>query len=183
MIEEIARHLGYERLGRTVPSPWCAGRLLTPPGPAPAAAPVLVGRGITEAMPMPFLAPGELARGRARRDDGITIANPLVAEQSVLRTSLLPGLVEAVAYNWSHRNHGVAPVRDRPHLRRRRRRPLPDERECLGVVLAGREGPAAVPVLQEVVAALGLGDRMQLAATGRRGGRRWPGCTRDGAAS
>ena len=29
------------------------------------------------------------------------------AEQSVLRTSLLPGLLGAVAYNWSHRNHGV----------------------------------------------------------------------------
>ena len=64
---------------------------------------------------MPFLAPGELA-ACGLPDDGITIANPLVAEQSVLRTALLPGLLGAVAYNWSHRNQRRPPLRDRPHV-------------------------------------------------------------------
>ena len=39
---------------------------------------------------MPFLAPGELERSGVRTD-GVVVANPLVAEESVLRTSLLPG--------------------------------------------------------------------------------------------
>ena len=91
---------------------------------------------------MPFLAPGELARC-GLPDDGITIANPLVAEQSVLRTSLLPGLVGAVAYNWSHRNHGVH-LFEIGHTFNRPSSPdadLPDEREALGVVLAGARRP------------------------------------------
>ena len=48
--------------------------------------------------------------------DGIAITNPLVAEESVLRTSLLPGLLKAVAYNASHRNPGVGALRDRPRV-------------------------------------------------------------------
>jgi phenylalanyl-tRNA synthetase beta chain len=102
-------------------------------------------------MPMPFLAPGELAAcGLA--DDGITIANPLVAEQSVLRTALLPGLVGAVAYNWSHRNHGVQ-LFEIGHTFNRPTSPdadLPDERECLGAALAGHDATDAVHLWQFV---------------------------------
>ena len=106
------------------------------------------GRGLSEAMPMPFLAPGELARC-GLPDDGITIANPLVAEQSVLRTSLLPGLVGAVAYNWSHRNHGVH-LFEVGHTFKRPSSPdaeLPDEREWLGAVLAGADAAGGRPPL------------------------------------
>ena len=39
VIEEIARHVGYERLGRTVPKSVGGGPALTHPGPAAAAAP------------------------------------------------------------------------------------------------------------------------------------------------
>lgn len=105
---------------------------------------------------MPFLAPGDLARcGLA--DDGLRIANPLVADQSVLRTSLLPGLVAAVAYNWSHRSHGVR-LFEIGHTFARPASPdapLPDEREQLGVVLAGAEAPAAVHLWQVVAEVLG----------------------------
>src|SRR3546814_19251631 len=88
-------------------------------------------------MPMPFLAPGELTRC-GLPDEGITIANPLVAEQSVLRTSLLPGLVGAVAYNWSHRNHG-ARLFEIGHTFNRPAEPdaeQPDEREGVAAGLA-----------------------------------------------
>lgn len=106
---------------------------------------------------MPFLAPGDLARC-GLPDDGIRITNPLVAEQSVLRTSLLPGLVAAVAYNASHRNHGVSLFEightfNRPVAAEAE---LPDEREVLAVVLAGEEAPAAVHLWQAVVDVLGV---------------------------
>jgi phenylalanyl-tRNA synthetase beta chain len=118
---------------------------------------MLVGRGLTEAMPMPFLAPGELARC-GLPDDGITIANPLVAEQSVLRTALLPGLVGAVAYNWSHRNHGVR-LFEIGHTFARpaaHDADLPDEREALAVVLAGADAAEAVHLWRFVAEAIGL---------------------------
>lgn len=108
---------------------------------------------------MPFLAPGELARC-GLPDEGITIANPLVAEQSVLRTSLLPGLVGAVAYNWSHRNHGVQ-LFEIGHTFNRPAEPdaeLPDEREVLGAVLAGADATDAVHLWRVVAELLRVDD-------------------------
>jgi len=154
--------VGYERLGRTVPKSVVAGRLSPVQARRRLLRQVLYGLGISEAMPNPFLAPGDLDRaGLDAR--GLTISNPLVAEESVLRTSLRPGLFKALAYNASHRYDDVA-LFEVGHTYVPAEGPLPDEREVLGVALAGREGPAVVPVLHEVVAALGLGERMRLAA-------------------
>ena len=161
VIEEIARHVGYERLGRTVPKSVVAGRLSPIQARRRLLRQVLYGLGISEAMPNPFLAPGDLDRAGLDAH-GLTIANPLVTEESVLRTSLRPGLFKAVAFNASHRYDDVA-LFEVGHTYAPAEGPLPEEREVLAVALAGREGPAAVPVLQEVVTALGLGDRMQLA--------------------
>jgi phenylalanyl-tRNA synthetase beta chain len=108
---------------------------------------------------MPFLAPGELARC-GLPDDGIRISNPLVADQSILRTSLLPGLVAAVSYNWSHRSHGVR-LFEIGHTFTRDLAPnaeLPHEPEELAVVLAGAEAPAAVDLWRVVAEVLGTPD-------------------------
>ena len=129
VIEEIARHVGYERLGRTVPKSVVAGRLSPVQARRRLVRQVLYGLGISEAMPNPFLAPGDLGPGRAR-PRGLAIANPLVAEESVLRTSLRPGLLKAVAYNASHRADDVVAVRDRPRLPARRRRRCPTSARC-----------------------------------------------------
>lgn len=159
VIEEIARHHGYTALGRTLPRAATTGTLSPRQAERRRLRATLVGRGLSEAMPMPFLAPGELARC-GLPDDGIRIANPLVAEQSVLRTSLLPGLVGAVASNWSHRNHGVQ-LFEIGHTFNRPARAdaeLPDEREVLGAVLAGAEAPAAVHLWRVVAEVLRLRD-------------------------
>ena len=78
---------------------------------------------------MPFLAPDELARC-GLDDAGIRLANPLVAEESVLRTSLLPGLVQAVAFNAQRRQLGVG-LFEIGHVfgQPREGELLPDERE------------------------------------------------------
>jgi phenylalanyl-tRNA synthetase beta chain len=119
-------------------------------------------------MPNPFLAPGDL--GRAGLDPrGITIANPLASEESVLRTSLLPGLLKAVAYNESHRNAGVS-LFEIGHVYGvpAPGEPLPDEREMLGVALAGRDAMAARAVWDELAAALAWPE-VELAAGERAG--------------
>jgi phenylalanyl-tRNA synthetase beta chain len=157
IIEEIARHHGYTALGRTLPRAATTGSLTTRQLERRRLRATLVGRGLSEAMPMPFLAPGELVRC-GLPDEGITIANPLVAEQSVLRTSLLPGLVGAVAYNWSHRNHGVR-LFEIGHTFNRPATPdadLPDEREVLGAVLAGLDATEAVLLWRVVAEVLGF---------------------------
>ena len=118
----------------------------------------MVGLGCAEVQPNPFLAPGALARcGLATR--GIELVNPLVAEESVLRPSLLPGLIAAVAVNAQHRNVGVAmfeighvfgPPGDGELL--------PDEREVLAVIRAGCDAGAAVEAWQVVVDTLAITD-------------------------
>ena len=66
----------------------------------------MLGAGLDEVMPLPFLAPEDLER-TALQTEGITVANPLVAEESVMRPSLLPGLLKTLAYNDSHRLYNL----------------------------------------------------------------------------
>ena len=69
---------------------------------------------------MPFLAPGDLERCGIRAD-AVVVANPLVTEESVLRTALLPGILATLGYNAAHRSTGLAHVPGRPLLRAARR--------------------------------------------------------------
>src|SRR5690606_18041942 len=147
----------YAALGQTLPQSTLTGALTPRQHQRRRVRAGLAGAGLSEAMPMPFLAPGDLIRC-GLPDDGITIANPLVAEQSVLRTSLLPGLVGAVSYNWSHRNHGarlfeIGHVFNRPTAADA---DLPDEREILAAVVAGEDATAAVDLWRIMASLLGV---------------------------
>jgi phenylalanyl-tRNA synthetase beta chain len=158
VIEEVARHYGYERLGKTVPKSVVHGELSPRQRRRRLVRQVLLGLGVSEAMPNPFLAPGTLAKA-GLSDAAISITNPLVAEESVLRTSLRPGLLQAIAFNESHRRPGVR-LFEIGHVYPPGSGELPDEYEALTVVLAGAEAPEAVAVWREVAAALGAGARL-----------------------
>ena len=106
VIEEIARHYGYSRIPQTMPPSVRAGSLSQHQRDRRTVRQAMVGLGLDEAMPLAFLAPDDL-RAVGLDEAGITLTNPLAAEESVLRTSLRPGLLKSVAYNASHRNHGV----------------------------------------------------------------------------
>src|SRR5690606_13454801 len=102
---------------------------------------ILVGLGLDQAMPMPFLAPGDLERGGCPVD-AVVVSNPLDANESVVRTSLRPGLLKVLAYNASHR----VPTVRLFEVGRVFRRPtgdqvLPDEPEHLAVAVADAEAP------------------------------------------
>ena len=144
VIEEIARHVRL-RAARHAPCrvrAWPAGSRPSS-SPAAAAAPGALGLGISEAMPTPFLAPGDLDRA------GLDARRPH-DHQPARGRGERPAHVAAARAVQGGGLQRVAPlrrrraVRDRPRLLRRRTGPLPDEREVLGVALAGREGPAAV---------------------------------------
>jgi phenylalanyl-tRNA synthetase beta chain len=161
VIEEVARHYGYAKIGKTLPTSTVHGALSGRQQRRRLLREVLLGLGVSEAMPNPFLAPDTLARAGL---DGptIRITNPLVVEESVLRTSLRPGLLQAVAYNESHRRPGVS-LFEIGHVYPPGAGELPDEYEALCVVLSGQEAPAAIAVWREIAAALGIGARIDQA--------------------
>jgi phenylalanyl-tRNA synthetase beta chain len=164
VVEEVARLYGYSRIGRSVPTSAHTGRLSDRQLERRRLRSLLVGRGLSEAMPLPFLAPGDLERC-GLPGDGIEITNPLVKEESILRTSLLPGLVKALATNAARRNTGVG-LWEIGHVFRRYGAPagglnapdeaLPDEREMLGVALGGRDAAEAVREWRAVAEVLGV---------------------------
>lgn len=148
--------VGYERIGKTVPRSPHRGALTADQLARREVRAVLVGLGCDEVMPMPFLAPGDLERVGVRTD-AVRLSNPLVAEESVLRTALLPGLLATLAYNATHRAAGLS-VFELGHCYARPAGPgeMPVEWAELGVALAGREAPAAVHVAAAVTEVLGL---------------------------
>jgi phenylalanyl-tRNA synthetase beta chain len=158
VVEEVGRHHGYEMIPKLVPQSPLHGHLTPHQQRRRRLRSVLVGLGITEVLPSPFLSSLDLDRTGLDKD-ALHITNPLVADENVLRTSLRPGLLKAVAFNESHRRLGVSLV-EIGHVYRPGMGDLPDEHESLGVVLAGREAPAAVTVWREIAAALGIGARI-----------------------
>ena len=158
VVEEVARHHGYDRLGSSVPRSPEPGGLSVRQQRRRRVREVLLGLGISEAMPNPFLAPDTLTRAGLAAE-AITITNPLVTEESVLRTSLRPGLLRAIAFNESHRRTGAS-FFEIGHVYPPGTGELPDEFESLTVVLAGREAPAAMAVWRELTSSLGGGARI-----------------------
>lgn len=158
VVEEIARHYGFDAIGKTVPKSTVHGRLSVNQARRRSLRQVLMGLGISEAMPNPFLAPGDLDRC-GLVGTPVSITNPLVAEESVLRTSLRPGLLKALAYNASHRRTGIA-LFEVGHVFPPGAGQLPDEYEALGVVIAGADAPRGLALWRELVSALSLGARV-----------------------
>ena len=100
LIEEIARHHGYDRLPTTFPA-------LTepPPPPEPWRArdrllrQLLTGQGFSEAITYGFIEREAALAIHADERDIVALRNPLSEKGAVLRPSLLPGLVDSLIHN------------------------------------------------------------------------------------
>ncbi len=110
-------------------------------------------------MPNPFLAPGELIKVGLSEDNALRLANPLVAEESVLRTSLLPGMLKSIAYNQSHRIRDIS-LFEIGHVYPQGTEILPDEFESLCIMVAGADASIAMDMWSQVSAGLGIGAQL-----------------------
>ncbi len=144
LIEEVARLLGYDRIGVSVPPTGQAGGVPEAYGFRSRAVEALVGAGLREVRLLTFASADDLAM--TGHDEAVPVANPLQADESFLRTRLLPGLVHAVARNQARRRrpgrhlrggHGVP-------TRRRRRRGTP-ARGVRAVGTGGRSAGTTTP--------------------------------------
>ena len=166
LVEEVARLHGYGAIPRTVPTSTLSGGLTAYQRDRRHVRQLLAGVGASEAWSTTFLSASAIERCGLDVADAVVVANPLVADESLLRTSLLPGLVAALAYNEARRQPGV-------HLfevgKVFRRPPtgatLPVERELAAVALAGCDATEARSVWEVVAAGLLLDDVRIEAAT------------------
>jgi phenylalanyl-tRNA synthetase beta chain len=99
VIEEIARHYGFDRLPSTFPPLTAAPPPLDPRiGRARHLRDIMTAAGFSEAMTFGFVA-SAAAAPFAPEGELVPIANPLSENFAVLRPSALPSLVDAVAHN------------------------------------------------------------------------------------
>ncbi|MBC7248582.1 MAG: phenylalanine--tRNA ligase subunit beta [Actinobacteria bacterium] len=108
LVEEVARLYGYERIPSTMPrSASNVGRLTFAQRMRREMARALVGAGMHEAITVSFIPAWwpDLLDGERRYlpRETLRLRNPLSEEASVMRPSLLPGLLEALRFNLNRR--------------------------------------------------------------------------------
>ena len=108
LIEELGRLYGYDKLPETRPQ----GTVLTADISEQSLAThrlqsLLVDRGYQEAITYSFVDP-EIQQHLAIDDEeAIALANPISADLSVMRTSLWPGLIQAMVYNLNRQHDRI----------------------------------------------------------------------------
>jgi phenylalanyl-tRNA synthetase beta chain len=166
LIEEVVRVHGMDRVEPSLPAivPQLHDRRSAMAARVRSNA---VGVGLSEALTMAFVSPLELEKVRAPAST-FPLKNPLSEERSVMRTSLLPGLVEATR---RARHHGVADVRlfsMGARFMPKAGDVLADEVPSFAAILAGsREVALGKPTPLDVYDAKGVAIEIVERATGR----------------
>jgi phenylalanyl-tRNA synthetase beta chain len=146
LIEEIARLNGYDRIPVTMPT----GQLISHQLPSHRQ-PIrqlrdyMVGAGCSEMINYSFVASTAWDRIALPADDArrrtVRVLNPLTEEQSVMRTSLVPSVLESVARNLAYRNNDLRLFELRPVFLVDEQNELPVEQMRLTAALCGRRAP------------------------------------------
>ena len=148
LVEEVLRHWGYDRIEPTLPAfrqgarprlPWevALGRMRQ----------ALVAAGYHQAVSYTFGAPADMERwgaamGEDRAERAVPLDNPWAEPFSVMRSSLLPGLLKAASHAARHGEQDVRLFEEGPaYLRAEPGSRLPaDERRSVALVAMGAAG-------------------------------------------
>jgi phenylalanyl-tRNA synthetase beta chain len=112
LVEEVARHTGYDQIKTALPPASFAGEYHSSERRKRALRQAMSGRGFDEAISLSFteltedfeLIPEFAGRGR---ESAVTLTNPIIEESSRMRQTLLPGLLNSIRHNL---NHGIRDV-------------------------------------------------------------------------
>lgn len=146
LVEEVARHTGYEKISEELPASNVAGAYRPGDDRRRAARRALASAGFDEAINFSFIAaahdgqydllPGLRTENAAPQF--VTLDNPIIEGATRMRPTLLPGLLDAVRHNF---NHGTRHVRlfemGRVFAEGDAAKELPHERESLALVMTG----------------------------------------------
>ncbi|MGQ5425611.1 phenylalanine--tRNA ligase subunit beta [Thermophilibacter sp. ZX-H3] len=147
LIEEVVRLWGEGDIEATLPAAKNhAGGLTVEQRRVRKIGQVLRSCGLSETSTYNFAAPDDLARlsiPETGRGVPVKIIRPLVAEQSEMRRSMLPGLLRSVAYNLDHGVANVALYEIGRVFFGHESRSLPDEPSYVCGVMAGKRADDA----------------------------------------
>ncbi len=163
VIEEVARHFGYQRIASTPLVVTTTGGLTARQQLIRRLKSMLAGMGIFEAWSVTIVSPEEheVAGGAF---EPIALSDPLVANESELRQSVLAGLLRSLRVNLTRRATPIALFELGPVMLRTSdtSASLPDEHLRLGVLIEGGENGLMViaPVVTALTRLFGLQDRL-----------------------
>ncbi|MFC4304967.1 phenylalanine--tRNA ligase subunit beta [Cohnella boryungensis] len=178
LVEEIARLHGYDEIPTTlIEGPNTAGSLTKPQAIRRELRSIWTGAGLHEALcySVTSLPRTQLFAELAAGAKPIALAMPMSEERSVLRTTLIPSLLESAAYNLSRKNGDIAlfEIGNVYHTDEDTLTRLPQEKPRASMLLAGnRRSPAwngkaepvdfydAKGILEKLFERLGLSDRI-----------------------
>ncbi len=110
--EEIARLYGYDKLPMTQPRDYTTGKLTDKQRFSKAISSRLVGYGLSETVTYSFIGPSLIEALNdstlQNNDDKVIIRNPLGEEYSVMRPSMIPGMLQVVARNLNRQIEAVS---------------------------------------------------------------------------
>ncbi|MCX5913219.1 MAG: phenylalanine--tRNA ligase subunit beta [Deltaproteobacteria bacterium] len=143
LVEEVARRHGFHKIPVTLPEGRVSAAGKTRIQQAIARAKeVLTAGGFWEVITYSFISPEMLRKLRLRDTDrrlqALRIHNPLSEEQGVMRSTLLPGLLQTVSLNANRQNFDLKIFELGRVFYPREGRELPEEIEVLSALLCGR---------------------------------------------
>ena len=141
LIEEVLRLWGMGRVEATIPAAKNhIGGLTREQKLTRKVGQILRACGLNETTTFGFAAPGDLEKIHMSADGRgvpVVLMNPLVAEQTEMRRSLLPGLLQSVAYNEAHGTANVHLYEIGSLFHGRENASLPRETQSVAGVLTG----------------------------------------------
>lgn len=147
LYEEVLRLYGMDQIEPTLPAG--AGRVGKRTAAEQKIAKIndaLRASGLNETVTYSFAEPGDLDKLRMSKDDlgmPVELINPLNAEQSIMRQSIIPGLLHSIAYNQSYGVKNVQLYEMGRVFFASEGKKKPKEKERVAAVLAGAMGDPA----------------------------------------
>lgn len=143
LIEEVARHFGYDRIATTLPAWGGAGSYLEGDERRRKVRGRLTDFGFHEAISFSFVS-GERDRlFRNAHAETAKLANPIDVSEDEMRASLMTGLLEALQRNFNQGRRDVKLFEIGRVFKSTGEEARPEEREVAGLVMSGAAAPEA----------------------------------------
>jgi phenylalanyl-tRNA synthetase beta chain len=156
LIEEVARHTGYDKITTALPPSSLAGEYHSTERRKRALREALAAQGYNEAISFSFIDAAHddqvdlipAFAGESGAQGFVTLQNPVIEDWTRMRPTLLPGLLSAVRHNLNQGTREISLFELGRVFCARVGGELPDERECLtlaatgGIVEADTAAPA-----------------------------------------